>query len=105
MRWASPSTPLSWRMMSWMDLTRVRTDMSEALDFGEHCRLNVGDTQRLPVGAEQALCFRAFQYRFAVSKKLFITLSCFLVSEIRSYDLIQNHCMCRCQKPQLLGGE
>ena len=27
MRWASPSTPVSWRMMSWMDLTVVRTDM------------------------------------------------------------------------------
>ena len=27
MRWASPSTPVSWRMMSWMDLTVLRTDM------------------------------------------------------------------------------
>jgi hypothetical protein len=27
MRCASPSTPVSWRMMSWMDLTRVRTDI------------------------------------------------------------------------------
>ena len=28
MRWASPSTPASWRMMSWMDLTVLRTDMA-----------------------------------------------------------------------------
>jgi hypothetical protein len=27
MRWASPSTPASWRMMSWMDLTVVLMDM------------------------------------------------------------------------------
>ena len=31
MRWASPSTPTSWRMMSWMDLTVVRTDMAQAV--------------------------------------------------------------------------
>ena len=30
MRCASPSTPTSWRMMSWMDLTVVRTDMGYA---------------------------------------------------------------------------
>ena len=27
MRCASPSTPASWRMMSWIDLTVLRTDM------------------------------------------------------------------------------
>ena len=27
MRWASPSTPTSCRMMSWMDFTMLRTDM------------------------------------------------------------------------------
>src|SRR6218665_2035897 len=43
MRWASPSTPESWRMMSWMDLmTEVRLDMGCLLGKFSACTRHWG---------------------------------------------------------------